>query len=368
MMLKINIMDKKEKILSCRFKLAEEAAQKLKSYQQRGDSNKKAEQIERIRLNALREAKRNEVDKIVAATERVVRGKDESQVKPPSLKVEGIGSPVARLHEVFAVAEPKGFGTGFLIAPNILITNHHVFEKADDAQNCVANFKYQFNFQSGLVTQGVNFNLRPDTFFFNNEDLDFALVYVEEDSIAPGTKLGSLGCLPLIAAKGKVKNGDHINIIQYPQGGIKKYTTEDNEVFDINDEDGIIYYYTDTEPGSSGSPGFNDYWEVAAVHYTGVPETNEQGQWLTKKHEVWDKNTMNEEEVNWIANAGKSASKIESYLGSLNLPADQQKFIQLILANSKDPLATSPANESNKTQLPHQLNDKTMSKYSFNFN
>jgi hypothetical protein len=33
----------------------------------------------------------------------------------------------------------------------------------------------------------------------------------------------------------------------------------------------------------SGSPCFNDFWEVAALHFTGIPNTNKNGEWLTKK-------------------------------------------------------------------------------------
>ncbi|HET6995060.1 MAG TPA: DNA/RNA non-specific endonuclease [Chitinophagaceae bacterium] len=361
-------MINKEKIANANYQLADEAAKKLKIYQHRDDIGKKAEEIERMKANALRESKRSEVEKIAAATERIVRGKDESRERPPSLKVEALGSAVARLHERSVQQEPKGFGTGFLIAPNILITNHHVFESDAEALGCVANFKFQRNFLTGEVSEGSLFNLRPDIFFYNNPTLDFALVYVEDDSLNSTDKLTSLGLLPLIGTKGKVKNGDHINIIQYPQGGVKKYTTEDNEVFDIDDESGIVYYYTDTEPGSSGSPGFNDYWEVAALHYTGVPNTNEQGQWLTKDKKVWDKNTMSDKDVDWIANAGKSVSKIVSFLKDVNLPSDKQKYIESILNNSKDPLAN--AGEAAKSQEPQlqPLNDTNMNKYNFTFN
>jgi len=363
-------MNKKEKVETINNMLADEAAKQLKSFRRRTDSTKRAEQVDRVKANALRELKRSEIDKITAATERIIRGTDQSRERPPTLKVEAIGAAVARLHEVSVQQEPKGFGTGFLIAPNILITNRHVFPQDADALGCVANFKFQRNFQNGNVEEGIVFNLRPDIFFLNNETLDFALVYVEEDAKNTNIKLNSLGVLPLIATKGKVKNGDHINIIQYPQGGIKKYTTEDNEVFDIDDESGIIYYYTDTEPGSSGSPGFNDFWEVAALHYTGVPKTNEQGQWLTKNNDVWDQNTMSENQVDWIANAGKSVSKIVSYLATLSLPPDKQKYIQRILDNSKDPLEMVPVVEAK--QIPALLqsptNENAMSKYIFNFN
>src|SRR5262245_24124567 len=134
-------MDKKEKVETTNYQLADEAAKRLKTFRRRDDSTKRAEQIDRIKANALRESKRAEIDKITAATERIIRGTDQSRERPPSLKVEAMGAAVARLHEVSVQQEPKGFGTGFLIAPNILITNHHVFPQDVEALGCVANFK-----------------------------------------------------------------------------------------------------------------------------------------------------------------------------------------------------------------------------------
>ena len=34
--------------------------------------------------------------------------------------------------------------------------------------------------------------------------------------------------------------------------------------------DSFLHYETDTEPGSSGSPVFNDQWEVVALHHASV--------------------------------------------------------------------------------------------------
>ncbi|WP_343668463.1 DNA/RNA non-specific endonuclease [Chitinophaga sp.] len=359
-------MNRTENIFNRKIALATSAALNLKQFQQRTDSVKITQQIVRETANINREVLRSPTAKMIAATERIIRGKDNSTVVPPSLRIEGFGRPVARLHELNAAVEPKGFGSGFLVAPNILITNHHVFESAGSAVGCVANFGYQQDFESKQINLGWQFRLRPDIFFINYEELDFALVYVEEDAIESDKKLTELGLLPLIAAKGKVTIGSHMNIIQYPQGGIKKYTTDDNEIINIDDERGIIYYYTDTEVGSSGSPCSNDYWEVAALHYTGVPDTNEKGQWLTTKGEIWDEHTMKESDVNWIANAGKSISKIVAYLRAL---PDGNKYLQSVLANTGDPLKENKAIASEGVIIPpfNSSNSSNMSNFNFNF-
>ena len=43
------------------------------------------------------------------------------------------------------------------------------------------------------------------------------------------------------------------------------------------DKRDFLYYRTDTEPGSSGSPCFNDPWELVALHHSGVPDLDREG-------------------------------------------------------------------------------------------
>lgn len=42
----------------------------------------------------------------------------------------------------------------------------------------------------------------------------------------------------------------------------------------------FLHYRTDTAPGSSGAPVFNDQWQVVALHRAGVWATNDAGQIL----------------------------------------------------------------------------------------
>lgn len=339
-------MDKIESILEKRIVLASREADALRLILSRGKDKIEEEQNERVRLNYLREKSRSVAEKAIAATERVLRGKDESNVISPSPSATAAGAPVARIHEIYRTVEPKGFGTGFLVAPNILITNQHVFENAGAADNCVANFRYEFNETIAKIDEGFLYRIRPDIFFYSCKELDFSIVFVEEKPVNGDTTLSTYGYRPLIETKGKVVIGDPMNIIQYPNGGVKKYTTEENEVFNIDDERGVIYYYTDTEIGSSGSPCFNNFWEVAALHYTAVPETNKQGEWLTTEGKVWDKHSMSMDQVHWIANAGKSISKIVSHLKSLTFQGDGQVYLKSILDNAIDKVITPSATES----------------------
>ncbi|MFN5557818.1 MAG: DNA/RNA non-specific endonuclease [Chryseotalea sp.] len=286
---------------------------------------------------------------------------------PPHELAKSKGKPVARIHELVPNTQPLGFGTGFLVAPNILITNHHVFPTKDYADGCVANFLHEKD-SDNRILNGLTFKLRPDIFFYSFEDLDYALVYVQEESITDNKELKEFGFLPLIATRGKIIEGSPINIIQHPLGGHKKYAYEQNVITNINDEVGIIEYTTDTQVASSGSPCLNDAWEVAALHYTGVPYVVE-GKWRTKTGEVWN-SSMPESDIHWVANAGKSISKIVNHIKTLNIGQSQNQYLKTIVDLSGDPLLNNSEirTESKSISVPQPKTEATMEKMTFNFN
>lgn len=58
-----------------------------------------------------------------------------------------------------------------------------------------------------------------------------------------------------------------MNIIQHPGGGPKQIGLYHNTV--VFAGEGRVQYLTDTLPGSSGAPVFNDTWQVVALHHSG---------------------------------------------------------------------------------------------------
>ncbi len=157
-----------------------------------------------------------------------------------------------------------GYGTGSLVSPELLLTNHHVLPDAATAGFSVVEFDYQDGVD-GLPRPVRAFGLAPDRFFVADEDLDFALVAVK----AAAADLRPFGFNRLIGSEGKAIVGDFVTIIQHPRGGKKQVALRENRIVDVLDE--FLHYETDTEPGSSGSPVFNDQWEVVALHHASVP-------------------------------------------------------------------------------------------------
>ncbi|MET0165174.1 MAG: DNA/RNA non-specific endonuclease [Vicinamibacterales bacterium] len=255
---------------------------------------------------------------------------------PPNEQALKAGRPVVRIVTLGGPGiAPEGFATGFLVAPDLLLTNHHVFRTADEAVGAGAHFLYERT-QGGL-REGVIFELDPDRFFVNHKGLDYAIVAVKPTAL-DGAPLSQFQYLPLIAVKGKILKGDPVNIIQHPEGRPKQYATVNNQLLDLRD-DGFLLYETDTLEGSSGAPVFNQYWETIGLHHCGVPRI-ENGQLVTRDGrrlpldaEVADSDLI------WIANEGVRVSALVASLADQRLDRpEQQGTLQRLIATTNDPL------------------------------
>ena len=60
---------------------------------------------------------------------------------------------------------------------------------------------------------------------------------------------------------------DRVYIIGHPKGDELAYSLQNNFLLGLNAE--RIHYRSPTEPGSSGSPLFNDEWELIGIHHGG---------------------------------------------------------------------------------------------------
>ena len=222
------------------------------------------------------------------------------------------------------------YGTGFLVSPSLFLTNNHVLPSEQEASASVAEFDYALDGRrQSLIIQ--RYQLRPDLFFLTDVALDFALV-----GIAPTSELGmavtDYGSLPLIADEGKIITGELVNIVQHPRGEMKQVVVREGRLCDMPARDAdanvdpFTYYEADTEAGSSGSPVFNDQWEVIALHHSGVPRTDPQGDFLDQSGNVWRKGD-DPTRLDWIANEGVRVSRLMAFLAAkmAALPPDDAK-------------------------------------------
>ncbi|MFD9949985.1 trypsin-like peptidase domain-containing protein [Nonomuraea sp. NPDC059023] len=168
-------------------------------------------------------------------------------------------------------------GTGFLVAPSLLLTNNHVLPDQDSAGEAEVEFGAEMSIDNDPPAW-TRFRLDPSAAFVTDEELDYTLVRVVP--AADGRTAGDLyGWNRLMARQGKIVTGEPVNLVGHPNGRLKEITIRRNEL--TMQLDHFLHYSADTEPGSSGSPVFNDQWEVVALHHSGVP--GEDGAWIANE-------------------------------------------------------------------------------------
>ena len=230
---------------------------------------------------------------------------------------------------------PVGYGTGFMVSPRLLMTNNHVLDNPADAADSVAEFDYYVQADGTPATIKV-FSLQPEQFFKTDAGLDFTLVAVSEVG-ANGTPLSLMGWNQLIPEEGKAIIGQWVNIIQHPNGEPKQLVLRNNEIVDTPEQ--FLSYVADTSPGSSGSPVYNDRWEVVALHHAGVPARDEAGNIQNIRGQPWQA-WMGEHQVKWTSNEGARVSRIVAHVTALPLTAQERALFMQAL--QRPPVRATP--------------------------
>jgi len=187
-------------------------------------------------------------------------------------QAQAAGQKVARLSiQRFVGGQPAqgiGYGTGWLVAPGLMLTNHHVIEARDlkrEAPATEADFESQgknaiawFDYHREGVFAG-----RPVAatgVVAKSRELDYALFRLENQP-----EVTARGSMTL--AKGlSLKPGVRLNIVQCTGGGPLRFAIRNNFFVGLGQNSYQARYLTDTKSGSSGSPVLNDAWQVVAMH------------------------------------------------------------------------------------------------------
>ena len=154
-------------------------------------------------------------------------------------------------------------GTGFLTKDGYLFTNHHVLDSEEAVKGARAEFNYEVG-PDGNIRPLTSYALDPAGYISSPPtEFDFARVKVIDNPNTPIKQWGGLD----IAPDALPAVGDPVTIIQHPGGLDKRIALRANEVLQLSQQH--IHYTTDTEGGSSGSPVFNNFWQVIAIHHAG---------------------------------------------------------------------------------------------------
>jgi endonuclease G len=169
-------------------------------------------------------------------------------------------------------------GSGFLVSPRLFMTNQHVVADESVARDTQITFDNERD-ELGRPLPATIFKLDPGrlALFSKEDELDYALIAVGVRIFGSG-ELSDFGHCVLSNQPDRHAIGMNVNIVQHPSG-LPKMIAVRNNVLAFRTPRTLLYE-TDTEHGSSGSPVFNDAWEVVALHHYGEPfleRTDETG-------------------------------------------------------------------------------------------
>ena len=160
-----------------------------------------------------------------------------------------------------------GKGTGWMIAPSLLITNHHVVNGRMPSEPAAADPDFALQ---GASTH-VQFDYLKDdspvvlsqstSCVASNKSLDYALLRLPDD--APPRPPLRLRSQPITKPKERQLR-ERVNVLQHPDGRPMRLGFRNN--FVITGSESRLSYLTDTAGGASGSPICDDKWHAAALH------------------------------------------------------------------------------------------------------
>ncbi|HEU4766746.1 MAG TPA: serine protease, partial [Pyrinomonadaceae bacterium] len=192
------------------------------------------------------------------------------------------------------------YGTGFLVGPGAVLTNHHVMKPVIDKQVPAEKVSFRFDYKimedGDTINSGSVYRLAKKNWLIDESEhspldetadtngavpeateLDYALVQLDAE---PGKLPVGANASPQAPKRKWITLSDKkydfpvdaaLYIVQHPQGEPLKMCLDTEAIIETNSNGTRVRYKTNTEPGSSGSPCFNRDWELVALHHAGDP-------------------------------------------------------------------------------------------------
>jgi hypothetical protein len=168
----------------------------------------------------------------------------------------------------------RAFGTGFLVAPGLVMTCAHMIPDLDTAAQGVIEFDYVEQ-ADGVFPVPKTFAFAPERVFVADLELDFTVIAVSDPN---GDALSGRPFIPLDPRPGELIAGEEINLVHHALAEPLEVVVRGNVVRDILDD--FIHFDGSTKAGSGGAPVMNDQWELVAVHHALAPVPDGSGAML----------------------------------------------------------------------------------------
>jgi hypothetical protein len=172
-------------------------------------------------------------------------------------------------------------GTGFLVAPNVVLTSYHLVDELIKEHRPGTAITVWFDYTPPSGTgdaTGRSFKLDHEWCIAHGEsspvdnlpeadgkppapdELDYALLRLAS---APGDNRGHI---PVPAVKPAIEHGSPLCILQYPSDRSSKIAFSPHGADHLNANGTRLRHSVNTDDGSSGSPVFDVEWNLVALH------------------------------------------------------------------------------------------------------
>jgi len=164
----------------------------------------------------------------------------------------------------------QGIGTGFLLngdalsskwsGKQLFVTNNHVISKPKGHAIAILPEQARITFDALHGTDAKRYKVEKLLWQSPVSECDTTVLLLD-------AKVEGVDEFTLASSMPAKKKKDRIYVIGHPKGGELSFSFQDNTLIDLDSR--RLHYRSPTEPGSSGSPIFNEQWELIGLHHAG---------------------------------------------------------------------------------------------------
>jgi V8-like Glu-specific endopeptidase len=194
---------------------------------------------------------------------------------------------------------PGGGGTGFLVGPDLVLTNFHVIQRIKDGHASPQDVKCVFDYKKTVDGSTLNkkpvtevplknpewlvdslptskFDWNPDLGDAGKDELDYGLIRLESE--AGNMPVGGVTADSITLQNNQIRGwidttvdapglaaGNQVFLLQHPKGDPLQMAV--GEVVEFNGKGTRMRYNANSKDGSSGSPCFNADLQLVALHH-----------------------------------------------------------------------------------------------------